>query len=138
LAAAVVERVAELGDTIRGIDVDEDQSGFGGGKLGQHPFAVIRRPDADAVAGFKPEREQPGSNLVDDLPQLAVTETDLLMTDHQRRTRCPRGASFVEKLSDGLADQRPIAGAVHIAEPESGRPCHGRSSRYFEPHYSAQ
>ena len=58
LAADFVERVFQLGDAIGRIDVDQDQAGLGGGELGQHPFAVVGRPDADAVAGLEPERQQ--------------------------------------------------------------------------------
>ena len=120
LAADLDQRIFEFGDAVGGIDIDEDEPGFGGGELRQHPFAVVRRPDADAIAGIKAEREEPGGKLIDGLPQLAIGEADLLVTNHQRRTRCPFCAGFVEELPDGFADQRLIAGAMHIAELESG------------------
>ena len=56
-AADFVQRVFELGDPIGRIDIDQDQAGFGGGELGEHPLAVVGRPDADAVAGLEAERE---------------------------------------------------------------------------------
>ena len=52
LAADLVERVFELGDPIGRIDVDQNEPGLGGGELGEHPLAVVGRPDADAVAGI--------------------------------------------------------------------------------------
>jgi hypothetical protein len=50
------------------------------------------------------------------------------MTDHERRARCPFGASVIEKLSDRFADQRLIACTMPVAELKSG---HCRSSRHF-------
>src|ERR1700720_1258125 len=119
LAADLDQRIFEFGDAVGGIDIDEDEPGFGGGELRKHPFAVVRRPDADAIAGNKAEREEPGGKLVDGLPQLAIGEADLLVTNHQRRTRWPFCTRFIEKLSDGFADQRLTAGAIHVAELES-------------------
>ena len=65
LAADLVERVVEFGQPVRRVDVDEDEAGLGGGELRDHPFGIVRRPDADAVAGRKPEREQPRGQRVD-------------------------------------------------------------------------
>ena len=65
LAADLVERVFELGQPIGRVDVDQDQAGLGGGELGHHPFGVVRRPDADAVARREPERQQAGGERVD-------------------------------------------------------------------------
>ncbi len=57
-ATRLVQRVVELGHAVGRVDVDEDQPGLGGGELGHHPFGVVRRPDADPLAGFEPERQQ--------------------------------------------------------------------------------
>ncbi len=102
LAADFVQRIFELGDAIGRIDVDEDEARFGGGELGEHPFAVVGRPDADAVAGLEPERQQPGSEPVDLLVQFAVAQPHFLVPHHQRRPRRPARAGAVEKLPDGL------------------------------------
>src|SRR5262249_18631375 len=107
----------------------------GGGKLGQHPFAVVRRPNADAIARIKTKRQKPGGELVDGLPQLRISEPDILLAYGQRRARRPFRGGLVKKLPDGFADQWPIAGALPIAELKSG---HCRSSRNFRGDYSAQ
>ena len=52
-AADLVQRVFELGQAVGGIDVDEDQARLGGGELRDHPFGIVRRPDADALARRK-------------------------------------------------------------------------------------
>ena len=129
LAADFVERVFQLGDAIGRIDVDQDQPGLGGGELGQHPFRVIGRPDADAVAGVEPKRQQSGSELVDLVAQFAVGKPHLLVPHHQRRPSRMFVADRVEEAPDGLADQRHFAGAVNIALFEVG---HGVSSGFVE------
>ena len=91
LAADLVERVFKLGDAIGRIDVDQDEPGLGGGELGEHPFAVVRRPDADAVARLQPERQQPGGEPVDRLLQLAVAHAHVLVAHDQRRPVRPSG-----------------------------------------------
>src|ERR1700722_1436383 len=85
LAADLVERVFELGNAVGRVDVDEDEPGFGCGELGEHPLAVVGRPDADTVTGLQAERQKPGREFVDLLAQLAIAELDLLMADDERR-----------------------------------------------------
>ena len=53
LAADLVQRVFQLGEPVGRVDVDQDQPGLRGGELRQHPFGVVRRPDADPVAGLR-------------------------------------------------------------------------------------
>jgi len=55
LAADLVERVFQFGDAIGRIDIDQDETRLRGGELGQHPFRIVGRPDADAVTGMKAE-----------------------------------------------------------------------------------
>ncbi len=128
LAADLVERVFELGDAISGIDIDQDQPRFGRGELGQHPFRIVGRPDADAVAGMKPERQKSGGELVDLLPQFAVAQSHLLVANHQSRAPWPIVADRIEKLPDRLADERLLARAVYVTQLETG---HSVSSQTF-------
>ena len=116
LAADFVERVFELGDAIGGIDVDEDEPGLCGRELREHPFAVVGRPDADAVAGMQAERQQPGGELVDGRPQLAVAHSHLLVAHDERRPRRPFCAGGIEELSDRLAEERLVARPVDVTE----------------------
>jgi hypothetical protein len=64
LASNLVERVLELVGPIRGVDVDQDETGLGRRELGDHPLGVVRRPDADAVARRQAERQEPGGERV--------------------------------------------------------------------------
>ena len=41
LAADLDERIVEFGESIGRIDVDQDQSGLGGGELRDHPFGIV-------------------------------------------------------------------------------------------------
>src|SRR6516225_7369752 len=120
LATDFGQRVFEFGDAVGRIDIDQDEARFGGGELGQHPLAIVGRPDADAVAGIKSECQKSGGQLVGGCAQFAVTQAHLLMPDHQRRPRGPFRAGLVKKFSDGLADERLIARTVNIAERRSG------------------
>ena len=74
-AARLVQRVFELGQPVGRVDVDEDQPGLGGSELGHHPFGVVRRPDADARAGFEAERHQPRGEGIDPLLQLRASSS---------------------------------------------------------------
>ena len=69
---------------VRRVDVDQDQSCFGGRELGQHPLRAVRRPDAEPVAGFEPEPHEAESERVDALFQLPVGPADLLMRNDER------------------------------------------------------
>ena len=113
-AADLVERVFKLGDAIGRIDVDQDEPGLGGGELGEHPLAVVRRPDADAIARLQPERQQPGGELVDGLLQLAVAHAHLLVAHDQRRPVRPSAARGIEELPDGFAEKRLFARAEDV------------------------
>src|SRR5204863_7124905 len=85
LAAHFVERVLELGHAVRRIDVNQDETGFGAGELGENPFTGVGRPDADAVAGLEAERQKSGGELVNGVPQLRIAEPDILTTNEERR-----------------------------------------------------
>ena len=84
-AADLVQRVFELGEAIGRVDVDQDQPGLGGRELGDDPFGVVRRPDADALAAASARaraarrRTHRPRSL-----QLAVGPADLLMPHDQR------------------------------------------------------
>ena len=117
-AADFVERVFELGNAIGRIDIDQDQAGFGGGELREHPFAGVGRPDADAVAGLEAERQQSGGEPINFPLQLGISQPHFLMTHDECRPRRPSGADGIEELPDRLADQRLIAHPVDVTELE--------------------
>ncbi len=125
LAAHLVERVFELGNAIGRIDVHQNEAGLGGGELGEHPFAVVGRPDANALAGIKPERQQPGGEPVHGLLQRTVAHAHLLVAHDQRGPVRPFGARRVEELADRVAEQRLFARPVDVALRE---PSHRASS----------
>ena len=120
LAADFVERVVELGEPIGRIDVDQDQSGLGGGELGDRPLGVVRRPDADAVAGVEPKRQQARGKGVDLGFQLAIAPAHALLAHDERVAVRPSGCHLVEMHAEGFADQRRHRNPVGIALRELG------------------
>ena len=120
LAADLVERIVELGESIGRIDVDQDQSGLGGGELRDHPLGIVRRPDADAVAGVEPERQQSRGKGVDLGFQLAIAPAHALLAGDERVAVRPSRCHLVEMHAEGFADQRHAGGAVDIALRELG------------------
>jgi hypothetical protein len=114
LAADLVEHMVELVDAIGRIDVDEDQARLGRGELGQHPFRVVWRPDADPLAGPQAERHQAGGKIGHAAGEFLVIPTDILMPHDQRRAVGRSLGDAPEQSPDRLADERPIAGAVNV------------------------
>ena len=100
-----------------GIDVYEDQPGLRRGKLGDHPFGIVRRPHADAVAAFEPEHQQAGGERVDPFLQLTVGPADLLVPDDQRIALAKALDDPVEMDTDRIADKGRVARAVDVAQP---------------------
>ncbi len=125
LAADLVHRIVELVRAIRRIDVDEDEARLGGGELRQHPFGVVGRPDADALARLEVERDQSGREIVGAAAQFLVSPANRLMTHNQRRAVRRRPGDPVQQSADRLADQRLVADPVNIALDER---CHVDSS----------
>ena len=115
LAADLVERIFELGGAIGRIDIDQDETGLRRSKLRQHPFAVVGRPDTDAIAGLEAERQKSGGELVDGLLQFAIRHAHFLVPHDKCRMRRPFRANCVEEPPDRLADQRNLACAIDVA-----------------------
>ena len=115
LAADLVQRIFQLGQAVGRVDVDEDEPGFRRRELGDHPLRIVRRPDADAVAGLQPERQQPGREGVDPLLQLAIGPAQILLPYDQCIAIGPALCGRVEVFAQCLADQRLLAAAMHIA-----------------------
>ncbi len=58
LAAHLVQRIFHLGGAVGRVDVDQHQAHLRGGQLHQHPFGVVVRPDAHAVARHQAQAQQ--------------------------------------------------------------------------------
>ncbi len=129
LAADLVERVFELGQPVGRVDVDQDQAGLGGGELGDHPFGIVRRPDADAIAGRKPEREQAGGERVDPRLQCGIGPANILVAHDQRVAVAPARRRPVEMHANRVADQRRGRDAVAVALRQFRHDCSPGKSR---------
>ena len=120
LAADLVQRVFDLGQAVGGVDVDQDQPGLGGGVLGDDPLGVVRRPDADAIAGLQPKGDKAGGEGIDVRRQFRPCPVDALLADDQAGTVAEAGDGAVEMDPDRVADHRLVRGAVHVAGREVG------------------
>ncbi|MNF65788.1 hypothetical protein D3C84_475640 [compost metagenome] len=114
LAAGLLQHVFEFGTAIRRIDVDQDHADFRGGNLADAPLRTVRRPDAEAVPGLQPQRQQCPGVQVRSLGQLPPGVTQLLMAHHQRlpvRVLCNR---VVERLANGHRQQGFVLGTTGV------------------------
>jgi hypothetical protein len=116
LAADLVERVVELGNAVGGVDVDEHEPDACRCKLADGPFPAIRRPDAETVPRLEPDREQPGSVVVDGLLELAPRETPVLMPHDQRRQVRNPASGLRQLLVDRAAEQWLVDRAVRVTQ----------------------
>ena len=92
--AGLLQNVAEFVRAVRGIDVDQDNAGAGGGVLHQDPFDAVAGPDAGAVAGPKSEARESSGDAGDFPIQLLPREPHILMADDQAvARRKPRGGA---------------------------------------------
>ncbi len=125
-AADLVQRVFQLRQPIGRVDVDQHQSGFGGGELRHHPFRVVGRPDADALPRRQAQREQAGGEGVHLAAKLGIGPAHALLAHDQPRPVAPLRDGAVEIGADRLAQQGLRGRAMHIARGRIGHeslPC---------------
>src|SRR5262249_20510194 len=115
-ASGLVECVFQLGHAIGWVDVDEDQPGLCRSELGDDPFGVVWRPDADPVTAFEPEGQQTSSEGVHSLLQLAVGPANLLVPNNQRVAVTKTLDDPVEMDTDCIANKGRIACTVDITQ----------------------
>jgi hypothetical protein len=120
--ASLIEHIFEFADAVGGIDVDENEAGIRCGELGQHPFGVVRRPNADTVAAFQPKGDKAGGDGVNPRLQFAVGPTDPLMANDERVALTEPLDHPVEIHTDGVADEGLITRPVDIAQPGHAEP----------------
>jgi transposase len=78
-AARLVERIVELVQPVGRVDAHQHQAGPRGGELRQHPFGVVGRPDADAVARLQPQGQETGGQPVDRVAKLSPCQPHLVL-----------------------------------------------------------
>ena len=114
-AADLIEGELQLGQAIGRVDRHQDQPRPRGGELGQRPFGAVERPDADPVAAPEAECEQAGREGIRVVPQLAPGPPDALGARDQSGLVRPGRGGTVQRLPDGLAEQRLVVRAMDIA-----------------------
>ena len=115
LAAHLVQRIFHLGRAVGRVDVDQHQAHLRGGQLHQHPFGVVVRPDAHAIARHQPQAQQRTGQAVGFGLQLGVGVAAALVHAHQRLAVGLAGHHVGKKGADGLLDQGNIGGATGVA-----------------------
>ena len=103
-AVDLVQRVLDFCRAVRRVDVDQNQADFGRGQLHQHPFGIVVRPDADALARLQAQAEQRAGEAVGLNLQFAVAVAAALMNADQRFVVGLAGRDGIEKRTDGLLD----------------------------------
>ncbi len=124
-AARLDQCMLELVEAISRVDVDEYGADLGRRHLGQHPFARVRSPGADALTGADPEGQQTGGQVVDPAVELGVGPAHPLVADDQRLRLSVSLDDALEIVADRLVDDRLFRCATRIALRQSR---HGRSS----------
>ena len=120
-ATDLVDRIFELGATIGGVDIDQNETCLGGRVLRQQPFDIVLRPDGDTVALLEPQAPQRTGDCVDAALEFGVGETVVLMARHERFARRVFCAGRVEIGADRLFDQRNAGRALVVTELGHGR-----------------
>ena len=115
-ASDLVERVFELGEAVRRVDVHEDQAGLGGRELGDRPLGVIGRPHADAIARLEAEGQEAGGAAVHSFAKFRIRPADRLVSDDQCFPFRISIGSPVEGLTDGRVQERRGRSTVYIAQ----------------------
>ncbi len=121
--AGLVERVLQLVGPVRGVDVDQNGTDLGGGKLAQRPLAAVGCPDADPVAFLDPHGEQ-GPSAAIHLPlQFSVAPVNVLVKCDQRVVVRVLGGNLVELVANGHAQQGFVGGAAGVTGQGAGKRC---------------
>ncbi len=86
LAADLVKRVFQLGQSIGRIDIDQYQAKAGRGELCHRPFKAIGRPDTDTVASAQAESVKACGHGIHGVGELLPAPADALFAENDRGT----------------------------------------------------
>ena len=111
----------QLAGPVGRVDVHEDRPDAGRGVLRHHPLGAVAGPDADAVAGPGPPRQQAARRQGGLVPQLAVGQAHALPGHHQGVLAGAAGHGAAQVVADRLAQQGRQASAVAVGEHGEGR-----------------
>ena len=125
------QRVAQLRRLVRRVDVHEDRSRPGRGVLGHHPLEPVGGPDAHALPGLDPAREQGSRHHRGLGPELSIGGPVALRADDQGVPLRETLGGAAEILADRLPEKGNRAGAVGVGEHDgtSRRDTGGRARR---------
>ena len=112
--AGLVQRIFELAQPVRRVDVHKDGADLGGRVLRDDPLGGVPAPDADAIATRDAERQQSARGAIDLLDQLRVRVTEILVTGDQRIAPAESRRDPIERCANRLAEKRDHTGAVDV------------------------
>lgn len=113
---------------VGGVDVDEDQARLGARELGENPFEIVGRPDAETLAGAQPYGEEAFGKLIGPLPEFGIGQPDILVPDDDGGTVRIFFRDLVQMPADRIADEKLVACTMHITGNRAGL-LHFRSSQ---------
>ena len=90
---------------VGGVDVDEDDTGAGGGVLHEDPLDAVAGPDAGAVTGGESEAGETAGDAGGFAIEFAPGEANVLVADDEGFAVGETGGGVGESLGDGLLDE---------------------------------
>ena len=118
--ARLPQRVLELAQPIRGIDVDENRAGLRRGVLQDEPLRAVRAPDPDAVARLDAERQQSAGNALDFRSKSGVRIAERLVARNEGVGVRMGGSDPIEAHANRLAEQRLARRSTDIGRLHGG------------------
>ena len=105
LTSRLLEHVVQFRKPVRRVDVDQNHTNLGAGKLADKPFKAIGRPDAQPVAGLQPQRHEATGMQVDSTAQLRPAQALVLMAHNQRLVLGVTRGRTLKRLADVQCQQ---------------------------------
>ncbi|MGY4510898.1 hypothetical protein ACVIN2_004352 [Bradyrhizobium sp. USDA 3650] len=113
-ASDLMKREFQLAQPVSRIDRHQDETGLGGGELGQGPFRSVQRPDADPFAAFEAERDKAGGERIDPRGKLLPCPSHAVAGRDQRLAIAPAPRGVIEAAPDRVAEQRRVGDAANV------------------------
>jgi len=104
-AARQLQRVFQLRQTVRRVDVDQHDPDARGGELRDEPLDAVRRPDAQPVTTPQAERPQPRRQPIDLDQELAPRPAHALLAEHDGLAVAEAGHRLAEQAGNGAHGQ---------------------------------
>ena len=114
LAGRLIEHVFQFREPVSRVDIDQNHTDLGAGKLADKPFGTVGRPHPQPVPCLQPQGQQRPGMQVDGPGQLRPGVSLVLMAHHQRFALGVTRSRAVKRLTDGHRQQRLVLRALAV------------------------